>query len=363
VNPSRPVQCLDISVADVSATVRARRKADASITRRYGGTGLGLSIVKRLTELLGGTVMLDSVVGIGSTFSVLLPFRIAALGALAAAREPAAAHVQGALLGIRALIVDDSDINREVAKRILELDGVLVSLASDGQQAIDRIEAEPDGFDVVFMDVQMPVVDGYEATRRIRRDLGLVDLPIIAVTASALSSERQRAKAAGMNDFICKPFDGQSLGRSVLRHVRAPRTPRAPHPAPKVAVASATSASAAPWPEIQGIDTLDASARWCGDATLFLKMLGRLFEEFDQMGMRTEFGDDAVRTLFIRRMHKLRGGACMLGAKAAYALAGEVEEACIKGDHNSAAQLTVALELEMQRLLQNAAPVIAAARP
>jgi PAS domain S-box-containing protein len=359
---------LCFEVADTGIGIAAQQQerlfapfaqADASITRRYGGTGLGLSIVKQLTKLLGGTVTLDSVVGIGSTFTVLLPFAAAALDDLAAAREPAAAHAQGALCGIRALIVDDSDINREVAKRILELDGVQVELASDGQQVLDRLRAAPDAFDVIFMDVQMPVMDGYEATRRIRRDLGLTTLPIIAVTASALSSERQRAEEAGMNDFICKPFDGQSLARSVLRHIRPANTRTT---APQPAVESAPSSTHVPWPEIAGIDTLDASARWCGDAALFLKMLARLFEEFGEVDIPAEVANAAVLTPYIRRMHKLRGGACMLGAKAVYAIAGQIEEACLHGDQASAAELAIVLTAEMRQLVKNATPAIAAAQ-
>jgi CheY-like chemotaxis protein len=205
----------------------------------------------------------------------------------------------------------------------------------------------------------MPVMDGYEATRRIRRDLGLTTLPIIAVTASALSSERQRAEEAGMNDFICKPFDGQSLARSVLRHIRPANTRTT---APQPAVESAPSSTHVPWPEIAGIDTLDASARWCGDAALFLKMLARLFEEFGEVDIPAEVANAAVLTPYIRRMHKLRGGACMLGAKAVYAIAGQIEEACLHGDQASAAELAIVLTAEMRQLVKNATPAIAAAQ-
>jgi PAS domain S-box-containing protein len=357
---------LSFAVADTGIGIAAEiqqtlfdpfAQADASITRRYGGTGLGLSIVKQLSQLLGGTVELKSAVGTGSTFTVVLPFLPATQNALNVARVETMAHKQGALVGTRALVVDDSDINLEVAKRILELDGVLVSLASNGQQAVDRLSASPDAFDVVLMDVQMPILDGYEATRRIRIELGLADIPIIAVTASALSSERQRAEAAGMNGFICKPFDGQSLARTILRHIR-PANSR--HAAPHRGIEAPVPA--APWPVIAGIDTADACARWCGDAPLFMRMLARLFDEFRQMDFPVDAKDPQAIAPFVRRMHKLRGGACMLGATTVYSLAGEAEAACINGDMEHASQLTATLISEMQRLSMNAQPLLLAVR-
>jgi CheY-like chemotaxis protein len=111
------------------------------------------------------------------------------------------------LPGMHVMLVDDSDINLEVARRILEREGATVTACSHGQEALDRLAAAPGSFHAVLMDVQMPVMDGHEATRRLRQDLGLRNLPVIALTAGALVAERQRALESGMNDFISKPLD------------------------------------------------------------------------------------------------------------------------------------------------------------
>ena len=350
---------IGISPAEQTKIFTPFTQADTSITRRYGGTGLGLSIVRQLTQLLRGTVELQSIVGIGSTFAVDIPFQLASRGALMALQEAAAVPEPGALRGIRVLIVDDCAINLEVAKRILELDGALVSLAVNGQQAFERLQQDPGAFDVVFMDVQMPILDGYEATRRIRGELGLLNLPIIAVTAGALSSERNRAEDAGMDDFICKPFSGQTLAGSILSHVPAATVRRASHHGENANVPQVTQV---PWPEIEGIDAADASVRWCGDASLFITMLARLFDEFGTIRFPRDVEVAGETTQFVRQMHKLRGGACMLGAKTVHALAGEVEAACLSGDFTRAAELSRRVASEILRLGTNARPVIAAER-
>jgi signal transduction histidine kinase len=201
-------------------------QAEQSTTRRYGGTGLGLSIVRKLAELMEGKVEVSSEQGVGSCFRVTLKLgrvdyrESNALDAELATSStsntasntmlaPVGATESGmlrSLLGLRVLVVDDNGINREVAERILSSEGAEVLTCKDGQQALDVVRADPSRFDVILMDVQMPILDGYETTRAIRTELGLSRLPIIAVTAGALVEERERALAAGMNDFVTKPL-------------------------------------------------------------------------------------------------------------------------------------------------------------
>jgi CheY-like chemotaxis protein len=202
-------------------------QADESITRRYGGTGLGLAIIIRLAKLMGGTVDFTSTVGVGSEFRVVLTFALATPELLAAKQPVPISRSERPLSGVRVLVVDDYDLNLVVTQRILEQAGARVWVANDGQVALKQLQRLPDHFDVVLMDVQMPIMDGYEATRRIRAEVGLLHLPVIALTAGALSSERQRATAVGMNDFIIKPFDAATLISSVLRHAGSPRGPAA----------------------------------------------------------------------------------------------------------------------------------------
>jgi PAS domain S-box-containing protein len=334
-------------------------QADASITRRYGGTGLGLSIVKSLTELLGGNISLSSTPGVGSEFTVLLTFAPAAPEMLAVPQNYAQAPAGRALASVRILLVDDSDINLDVTQRILELHGGEVALANNGLEACDRLRVHPYDFDVVLMDVQMPLLDGYQATRFIRSDLGLVDLPIIALTAGALSSERQRAVAAGMDDFIVKPFDAPTLITSILRHVRISALQAA---TPTVALSLPPAPATVPWPAIAGINLTDARMRLCDDFGLFLSNLKRLLTEFSASSMPFDSTGAEALSAYAARMHKLSGAAGMLGANAIQQLAVEARAASVAGEIKRLVRLAEALGNELQRLGQSAQPVLRTAR-
>ena len=203
-------------------------QADASITRRFGGTGLGLTISKRLIEMMGGTINASSVEGRGSRFWFELPFA----RELDTTVEPAEENwsIPATTMDAtrrpaprKALVVDDNSINRQLVARILKREGVECTLAGDGQQALDLLRAAPNAFDVVFMDVQMPVMDGLAATRQIRQEPPLAHLPVIALTAGVLAQEREAATAAGMDDFLAKPLDIEKMKEMLERLENWPR--------------------------------------------------------------------------------------------------------------------------------------------
>ncbi len=193
-------------------------QGDATITRRFGGTGLGLSISKHLVELMGGELGADSQPGEGSTFWLELPWPRTRPPEPAGVVTSAAAADNGTPLGgLRVLVVDDNRINQMVARKALERAGATVETAGDGQQALDRLRAGPKDFDVVLMDIQMPVMDGLTAARAIREDPALRHLPVIALSAGVLPEEREAAHQAGMHEFLAKPLDFGSLVSTVLR--------------------------------------------------------------------------------------------------------------------------------------------------
>ena len=214
---------MGISPASLEQVFEPFVQADNSLTRQFGGTGLGLSISRTLSQAMGGDLTASSVLGSGSVFTVSLPVEEASQPA------PGAAGPGGALAplpGLRVLLVEDHPVNIKLAQRILERFGCVVTVAHDGQQALDRHAIG--AFDLILMDCQMPVMDGFEATRHIRERERVVKgprTPIVALTANASESDRQACLEQGMDEMISKPYSAARLHEVLAQY--APGTPSA----------------------------------------------------------------------------------------------------------------------------------------
>jgi PAS domain S-box-containing protein len=324
-------------------------QADAGIGRRFGGTGLGLSICERLVELMGGEIGADSRIGQGSTFWFELPFQRGAAGETdTPTSAPQPSPTGPRLAGAHLLVVDDSAMNRDLVERALALEGASTTLAADGQQAVQLLRNRPDGFDAVLMDVQMPVMDGLTATRLIRGELGLTDLPIIAFTAGVRDEQQMVARAAGANDVLAKPMDLDQMAILLAKWIK-------PRVAGNKAGAASPPATEA-FPDIVGIDRERASQRLGRDRAMFIGLLELFIEDNAQAAEQTrqDLARGAQETA-ARRMHTLRSNAGFICAQDLMDLAGELEAAIERGETGLDAQLT-ALGHQIAELVEASAP-------
>lgn len=348
------IALLKFSVKDtgIGLTEKQRKKmfqpftqGGTSTTRKYGGTGLGLSICQELVNLMNGDIWVESEVGVGSTFFFTANIAVADKEGffMNVGSKECFEQIDTGLgkkndtsylpqfTNTKVLLVEDNEINREVAQEILQEAGMIVTIANNGREAVDMVKNNT--YDIVLIDIQMPIMDGYEATREIRKDLAYAELPIIAMTANALLRDREKCIKAGMNDHVTKPIDTTLLFQKIAYWIKKEQSiieeemAIAVHAPCSPSINGALVVKNGIIPNLAGISVQKGLNRLGGNWKLYFK-LGQMFYKnyknaIKEIRNALDQGDLKEAKILV---HNIKGAAGNLSAEDVYLYASKLED-------------------------------------
>ncbi|MDD2367261.1 MAG: PAS domain-containing protein [Desulfuromonadaceae bacterium] len=344
---------IGISGADLQRIFESFTQADGSTSRKYGGTGLGLSISKKLVEMMDGEISCKSSPGVGSTFSFTAWIHIGESKSCWVESENthSAEAVESScsgLSGLRILVADDNRINQELVFELLKEVGAAVDIANDGSEALSMIADSDLSYDLVLMDIQMPVMDGYEATRLIRSDPRFSRLPVVALTGNALVDELSNTVESGFDGYLAKPYTMNSLLNTIGLYTRK----NEPTVSSKINAGVDKSPSV---PEIAGLETRSAISAMDNNKKLYLSILQSFVDhEFNAAALVEE---ELVKADFVaarRIVHNMKASAGAIGATQLESLARELEKAISSdGVEKTEGRLLDDFALEIDRIVKS----------